>query len=52
MILFVSFTPNWEYSKDTFWNDLPNKPTQKHLKKILLSEGFRDVEILPNLRCV
>jgi len=50
--LYLS-TPNLKYSKDTFWNDPTHvKPyTETSLKNILLSEGFRDVEILPNLRC-
>ena len=50
--LYLS-TPNWKYSRDTFWNDPTHvKPyTETSLKNILLSEGFRDVEILPNLRC-
>ncbi len=46
-------TPNWKYSRDTFWNDPTHvKPySEASLKDILLSEGFRDVEIMPNLRC-
>tara|TARA_B100000989_G_C19464826_1_gene437791 strand:+ start:174 stop:830 length:657 start_codon:yes stop_codon:yes gene_type:complete len=50
--LYLS-TPNWKYSRDTFWNDPTHvKPyTEISLKNILLSEGFRNVEILPNLRC-
>ena len=50
--LYLS-TPNWKYSRDTFWNDPTHvKPyTEISLKNILLSVGFRNVEILPNLRC-
>ncbi len=46
-------TPNWKYSKDTFWNDPTHvKPySEKSLKDILTLKGFRNVEILPNLRC-
>lgn len=46
-------TPNWKYSKDTFWND-PTHVTpysEESLKDILTLKGFRNVEILPNLRC-
>lgn len=50
--LYLS-TPNWKYSKNIFWNDTTHvKPyTETSLKSILISEGFRNVEILPNLRC-
>ncbi len=50
--LFLS-TPNWKYTRDTFWNDPTHvKPySEVSLKNILLSKGFRDIEILPNLRC-
>ena len=50
--LYIS-TPNWKYSRDTFWNDPTHvKPySEKSLKNILISKGFRNVKILPNLRC-
>lgn len=50
--LYLS-TPNWKYSRNTFWNDPTHvKPyTEKSLKKILTSKDFRNVKILPNLRC-
>jgi SAM-dependent methyltransferase len=46
-------TPNWKYSKDTFWDDPTHvKPySEESLKDILTLKGFRNVEILPNLRC-
>ena len=50
--LYLS-TPNWKYSKDTFWDDPTHvKPySEDSLKNTLSSKGFRNVEILPNLRC-
>jgi len=50
--LYLS-TPNWKYSRDTFWNDPTHvKPySEKSLKNILTSKDFRNVKILPNLRC-
>lgn len=50
--LYLS-TPNWKYSKDTFWDDPTHvKPySEKTLKDILTSKGFTNVKILPNLRC-
>lgn len=50
--LYLS-TPNWNFSKETFWDDPTHvKPyTEANLKDILLSKGFREIEIFPNLRC-
>ena len=50
--LYLS-TPNWKYTKDSFWDDPTHvKPyTDTSLNDILTSKGFTNVKILPNLRC-
>ena len=50
--LFLS-TPNWKYSKDIFFDDVTHvKPyTPKSLNEILSIKNFKDIKIMPNLRC-
>ena len=50
--LFLS-TPNWKYSKNIFFDDVTHiKPyTPKSLNEILSIKGFKDIKIMPNLRC-
>ena len=50
--LFLS-TPNWKYSKDIFYDDVTHvKPySPESLNEILCIKNFKDVKIMPNLRC-
>ena len=50
--LFLS-TPNWKYSKDIFFDDVTHvKPySPESLNEILSIKNFRDIQIMPNLRC-
>jgi SAM-dependent methyltransferase len=50
--LFLS-TPNWKYSKNIFYDDVTHvKPySPESLNEILSIKGFKDIKILPNLRC-
>tara|TARA_B100000780_G_scaffold277445_1_gene248166 strand:+ start:438 stop:1100 length:663 start_codon:yes stop_codon:yes gene_type:complete len=50
--LFLS-TPNWKYSKDIFYDDVTHvKPySPESLNEILCIKSFKDVKIMPNLRC-
>jgi SAM-dependent methyltransferase len=50
--LFLS-TPNWKYSKDIFFDDVTHvKPyTPESLNEILSIKNFKDIKIMPNLRC-
>ena len=50
--LFLS-TPNWKYSKDIFFDDITHvKPySPESLNEILNIIGFKEIKILPNLRC-
>ena len=50
--LFLS-TPNWKYSKDIFFDDVTHvKPyTPESLNEILSIKDFKDIKIMPNLRC-
>ena len=50
--LFLS-TPNWKYSKNIFYDDVthvtPYSP--ESLNEILSMKNFKDIKIMPNLRC-
>lgn len=50
--LFLS-TPNWKYSSDIFYDDVTHvKPyTLESLTKILSIKNFKEINIMPNLRC-
>ena len=50
--IFLS-TPNWKYSKDTFFDDVTHvKPySPESLNEILTIKNYRDIQIMPNLRC-
>ena len=50
--LFLS-TPNWKYSKDFFFDDVTHvKPySPESLNEILSIKDFKNIEIMPNLRC-
>ena len=50
--LFLS-TPNWKYSKDFFFDDVTHvKPySPESLNEILNIIGFKEIKIMPNLRC-
>ena len=50
--LFLS-TPNWKYSKNTFYDDVTHvKPySPESLNEILSIKNFKDIKIMPNLRC-
>ena len=50
--LFLS-TPNWKYSKNIFFDDFTHtKPySPESLNEILSIKGFKDIKIMPNLRC-
>ena len=50
--LFLS-TPNWKYSKNTFYDDVTHvKPSSpESLNEILSIKNFKDIKIMPNLRC-
>lgn len=50
--LFLS-TPNWKYCVDDFFDDVTHvKPyTPTSLNEILTIKKFRDINILPNIRC-
>ena len=50
--LFLS-TPNWKYSKNEFFDDVTHvKPySPESLNQILSIKSFKDIKIMPNLRC-
>tara|TARA_Y100000590_G_scaffold413486_1_gene509361 strand:- start:198 stop:854 length:657 start_codon:yes stop_codon:yes gene_type:complete len=50
--LFLS-TPNWKYSKEIFFDDVTHvKPySPESLNEILSIKNFKDIKIMPNLRC-
>ena len=50
--IFLS-TPNWKYSKDSFFDDVTHvKPySPNSLNQLLELKGFRDIKTMPNLRC-
>ena len=50
--LFLS-TPNWKYSKNIFYDDVTHvKPySPESLNEILSIKNFKDIKIMPNLRC-
>jgi len=50
--LFLS-TPNWKYSKNIFYDDVTHvKPySPESLIEILSIKNFKDIKIMPNLRC-
>ena len=50
--LFLS-TPNWKYSKNIFFDDVTHKKpySPESLNEILTIKGFKNIKIMPNLRC-
>lgn len=50
--LFLS-TPNWKYSKNIFYDDVTHvKPySPESLNEILSIKNFKEINIMPNLRC-
>ena len=53
MSQFFLSTPNWKYSKNIFFDDVTHvKPySPESLSELLNIKEFKDIRIIPNLRC-